>query len=86
MKNYEEVAKSVFEKSEKYFAEKAVRAKRIKTAVSAMSCFCIAAVIMVIAVAAINSNLTEYPTGGRTDGGIPEDTTTAETESLYTMP
>ena len=86
MKNYEEVAKSVFEKSEKYFEEKAVRAKRIKTAVSAMSCFCIAAVITVIAVAAINSNLTEYPTGGRTDGGIPENTTTAETESLYTMP
>lgn len=94
MKNYEEVAKSVFEKSEKYFEEKAIRAKHIKTAMTAMSCFCLAAVIIVAAAAALNSNLTEYPTGGGADSAVTEYTTTAiypeetsaETESLYTMP
>lgn len=61
MKTYEEVAKSVFEKSEKYFEEKALRAKHIKTAVTAMSCFCLAAVITVGAIAVLNGNLTENP-------------------------
>ena len=64
MKTYEEVAKSVFEKSEKYFEEKAIRAKRIKTATTAMSCFCLAAVLVVGAIAALNSNLTEGSVGG----------------------
>lgn len=76
MKTYEEVAKSVFEKSEKYFEEKAVRARRIKTAATAMSCFCLAAVLVVGAIAALNGNLTEYPTGGGTEGqlaGEPEN-------------
>ena len=76
MKTYEEVAKSVFEKSEKYFEEKAIRAKRIKTATTAMSCFCLAAVLVVGAIAALNSNLTEYPTGGGAEGqltGEPEN-------------
>lgn len=90
MKTYEEVAKSVFEKSEKYFEEKAIRAKRIKTAVTAMSCFCLAAVLVVGAVAAFNGNLTEPPLSGGAgnNSGIPavDETTTAETESLYTMP
>ena len=81
MKSYEEVAKSVFEKSEKYFEEKAVRAKRIKTAVTAMSCFCLAAVITVGAVAALNSNLTEYPVGGKTEGQF-----TSEPESDENIP
>ena len=78
MKSYEEVAKSVFEKSEKYFEEKAVRAKRIKTAVTAMSCFCLAAVITVGAVAALNSNLTEYPVGGKTEGKFTSEPESAE--------
>ena len=68
MKTYEEVAKSVFEKSEKYFEEKAIRAKHIKTAATAMSCFCLAAVLTVGAVAALNSSLTE----GSVDGASGE--------------
>ena len=64
MKTYEEVAKSVFEKSEKYFEEKAIRAKHIKTAATTMSCFCLAAVLVVGAIAALNSNLTEGSVGG----------------------
>lgn len=61
MKSYEEVAKSVFEKSEKYFEEKARRAKHIKTAASVLSCVCLAAVIAVGAGLALHNNLTEYP-------------------------
>lgn len=64
MKTYEEVAKSVFEKSEKYLEEKARKAKHIKTAATAMGCFCLAAVLVVAGVAALNSNLTEYPLAG----------------------
>ena len=96
MKTYEEVAKSVFEKSEEYFKEKAVRAKRIKTAVSAISCVCLAAALLTVAGLAMNGNLTEYPlsgggsggitqepfTGDENNGGIPEYTTTAITEEL----
>ena len=96
MKSYEEVAKSVFEKSEEYFKEKAVRAKRIKTAVSAISCVCLAAVLLTVAGLAMNGNLTEYPLSGGGSGGItqepftddenngeiPEYTTTAITEEL----
>ena len=91
MKSYEEVAKSVFEKSDKYFEEKALRAKRIKTAVTAMSCFCLAAVLTVGAVAALNGSLTEYPAGGgagaENNSDIPEYTTTAICdEAAATMP
>lgn len=70
MKSYEEVAKSVFEKSDKYFEEKALKAKRIKTAATAMSCFCLAAVLTVGAVAAMNSSITEYPVGGGSEGQL----------------
>ena len=73
MKTYEEVAKSVFEKSEKYFEEKAVRARRIKTAATAMSCFCLAAVITVGAIAVLNGNLTENPIGGLSEGQLAND-------------
>ena len=97
MKTYEEVAKSVFEKSEKYFEEKALKAKRIKTAATAMSCFCLAAVITVGAIAVLNGNLTEYPVGGRDEGQSTSDTenninitddeaTATETEPLTTTP
>ena len=91
MKTYEEVAKSVFEKSEKYFEEKALRAKHIKTAATAMSCFCLAVVLTVVAVAALNSNLTEYSAGSAwqpaENNDIPEYTTTAiYNEATATMP
>ena len=96
MKTYEEVAKSVFEKSEKYFEEKARKVKHIKTAATAMGCFCLAAGIVAAGVAALNNNLTEYPAFGGADGqftadgeniNISEETTVfTTTEALTSMP
>lgn len=61
MKSYEEVAKSVFEKSEKYFVQRWRRLRQIKIAVSTLSCICLTAVIITAAV--LGGNLSEYPAG-----------------------
>lgn len=45
MKNYNEVAESVFERRENYLAEKKVRAKIMKRTVSAVSCCCLVALL-----------------------------------------
>ena len=58
MKSYEEVAKSVFEKSEEYFVQRWRRLRRIKIAVSAVSCICLAAAAVV---AVAHSDLIKYP-------------------------
>lgn len=99
MKSYEEVAKSVFEKSENYFMEKARKARRIKTAVSSVSCVCLAAAVIAVAGIAMNGNLTENPlsvgdigeqlTGDNANNAnipVSDETTATETQPLTTLP
>lgn len=79
MKSYEEVAKSVFEKSEKYFVQKWHRQRRIKIALSTLSCICLAAVAVG---AVMHSDLIKYPESGEpsaegqytSDANTPADT------------
>ena len=81
MKSYEEVAKSVFEKSEAYFIKRWHKLRRIKIAVSTLSCVCLTAVAVF---AVLHSGiLTDHPENGE---AFSEGQYTSDSENAGNIP